>query len=342
MNDDLERFVSAVRRRLWMRRAAHHARNALLFGCLLALLVVGWQWWRQRPSFPGVLLILAAALIFAAWQCWTSRPTLGSAAAEADKHLKLNDLLATAWMLRRQGNVEVDSWARLVLRQAQECCRTHKAAEAATSSFPCRSLVAVGMTAMVILLAGAWTDHSSVTRQAVQVDGGFMTRADFQRHANHLDAVGHSLMRPERAVAAMAQTAEAAPVPLQLTAAHANSADAMSQPGQESSGRGSGWRTAQTSDPAAAPVVDRPPPPTAHFPAGKSSNTSIGAAQASGMDAGGPLLAGQTSDRDSDSPVGLWSAGHRVNNLTGGSPTKVHSVPPQYRDLVRAYFDRSR
>ncbi|MEZ0267806.1 MAG: hypothetical protein ACAI43_24025, partial [Phycisphaerae bacterium] len=92
----LERFISAVRRRMMLLRVLERVGVCALLGSLICLMIMGLRLWSgQAIGWAPAIVMGASVLTGAAWGLW-KRPGQLRAATEADRQLKLNDLLASA------------------------------------------------------------------------------------------------------------------------------------------------------------------------------------------------------------------------------------------------------
>src|SRR5689334_12961153 len=91
-----ERFIHAVHRRWVVLRALERCGACAVVGCVIAAGMAGAGMWIGRDVLGvSAMLIAGGAVAGLAWGA-ARRPTLHMAAAEADRQLDLNDLLATA------------------------------------------------------------------------------------------------------------------------------------------------------------------------------------------------------------------------------------------------------
>src|SRR5438132_1056766 len=108
MPSGIDNFLRRLHRRWIIWRAIEHAGVGLLGGCVVALLLGAVLLFRGEPA-----LTLAAGLpLFGAAVGLTigliRRPSILDAAVEADRQLRLADLLGTALSIRRGLTVRAD------------------------------------------------------------------------------------------------------------------------------------------------------------------------------------------------------------------------------------------
>jgi hypothetical protein len=107
-------FIRAVHRRVVGVRVLEGAAVGVAAAALLALAVAGLLVWRgQRPLAPAAAILAAGALAGVLWGV-LRRPAMLWTALEADRQLRLQELLSTAWALRGSN----DPWAATVLALA--------------------------------------------------------------------------------------------------------------------------------------------------------------------------------------------------------------------------------
>src|SRR6476661_1546021 len=99
-SEHLDRFIGALHRRLLVVNLLERSGLGALAGSAVAALVIPLMLWRDdtavAPAAGAVLLGAVAGVIRALLR----RPTILDAAAEADRQLRLADLLGTAVAVR--------------------------------------------------------------------------------------------------------------------------------------------------------------------------------------------------------------------------------------------------
>ncbi|MGQ9916315.1 MAG: hypothetical protein ACUVS7_02760 [Bryobacteraceae bacterium] len=111
-----------ARRRVLALLVIEHLCRAVsaVFLLLAAMLVAGAGVF--HPAWPAAALLASAAYV--AWQVRRGTPDDYAVARRADAELGLNDLLATAWHLRRNKRPSPGVFEPLVEQKASEACRT--------------------------------------------------------------------------------------------------------------------------------------------------------------------------------------------------------------------------
>ncbi|HLL89148.1 MAG TPA: hypothetical protein VK324_07580, partial [Tepidisphaeraceae bacterium] len=100
-------------------RAAEGAGLGLLAGCALAAVVLPVQWWRGDDGVAMATAVAGVGIALGTIWKLRDRPRPIDAAIEADRQLRLADLLATAWTLDDQTDPAA---ADVVRRQADATC----------------------------------------------------------------------------------------------------------------------------------------------------------------------------------------------------------------------------
>src|SRR5258706_3573545 len=116
-----ERFLRAVHLRMVLLRGLERIGICLLGGCAVALILMPILIWRGQGTGEFVAATLGAAALAGLGWAVAVRPTKLAAAMEADRQLRLSDLLGTALALRRES--AVDEIGLTVLAMAEARCR---------------------------------------------------------------------------------------------------------------------------------------------------------------------------------------------------------------------------
>ena len=126
MNTALDSFLRRLHRRWIVWRLLEHAGMGLIAGCALALMLGSILFYRGESviALTGIALSLGAVIGLAIGAI--RRPSLHDAAVEADRQLKLADLLGTALAVRRGRTSRTDSvddeWSLTLLALAEARC----------------------------------------------------------------------------------------------------------------------------------------------------------------------------------------------------------------------------
>src|SRR5260221_12941001 len=100
VTSQFDRFIAAVHRRMLLLGGLERVGLCVLGGCAVSLILMPILIWRGQGVWELLAATLgAAAVAGAAWGI-AARPTKLAAAMEADRQLKLSDLLGTALTLR--------------------------------------------------------------------------------------------------------------------------------------------------------------------------------------------------------------------------------------------------
>src|SRR5581483_8129178 len=164
----LDRFLSAVRRRVMLIRAAERVGLCAAAACAAALALMPILLWRGEPAMPLALGALAAGAL--AGLVWTAlhRPTLLEAAIEADHQLDLADLLGTALAVRREPNAKFtsDEWTRMLLALAESKCAALSPSMLVLNRLGARAWGGIGLAAALVLTLGLMSSQPRDLRAA--------------------------------------------------------------------------------------------------------------------------------------------------------------------------------
>jgi hypothetical protein len=151
-------FVTAVHRRLIVLRIVEQLGLGFFFASLAAAALVGIAIWQSMPTMPILIFCGALGLLIGSILAIFRWPTRIAAAAEADRQLRLEDLLSTVLFSTRSSD---DDFNRAVIAMADARCRSHSPSEIVLRQFGIRrwSGIALAMafaaTLAVIPLAPA-------------------------------------------------------------------------------------------------------------------------------------------------------------------------------------------
>lgn len=115
------RFIARLRRRMWLMRIAESMAVCLLAASLAGVALTPILKWRGEPVFALVAGLLGVGMIVGLAWGMTRRPTALNAALEADRQLRLHDLLATVWQLPQAESSP--QWNRTLLAMSEARCR---------------------------------------------------------------------------------------------------------------------------------------------------------------------------------------------------------------------------
>jgi hypothetical protein len=157
----LDVFVRALHRRMVVVRALERVGLGLLAGCAVCLLLMPILIWRGEGT--GTLAVAALGTGGVAGLLWGAlhRPTRLRAAMEADRQLRLSDLLGTALTLSRDRQ---DSMEATVLAIAEARCRSVSPSAIALNRLGVRSWGGIALAGALVAglgLLGGQTPASS-------------------------------------------------------------------------------------------------------------------------------------------------------------------------------------
>jgi hypothetical protein len=320
---NLDQFLHAAARRLWLRRAVRRSQPVLFVGSLATFIVaVGGIWIGYSPQ--SALILLITALIVALFQAWRARPALHAAAVDADRQLNLNDLLATAQALPRS---PVDPWHAIILAQADYLCRTLSPANFSPQPISIRCLsVCAALITLTLLMAAIPSNniHSASSPFATALN--FSRNTDFQpvpvRGAGFQSMT--SFRRPTDS-----------PSSAQIPQPSVSSISVKIDKKINNTGSKTGF-SSQRPPNGAASVSERN-----HT---ESLLMRSPLADARGSDPSGKIeavpVSGTGAQEKSNSAAPIWSPDVPIRSPSGGWSLRPDAIPAAYRDLIRSYFDR--
>jgi hypothetical protein len=277
-----------------------------------------------------------------------SRPSKLAAAAEADRQLRLADLLGTALTFPRER--AGDDMERAVLALADARCRQAKASAVVLNRLGARSWGGIGLAlALVMGLNLLGPDPArSANRQAADQESWLDTEAA-RDQANPLAAAPRApdLRRmkaglgadedPESAKSESTDTLASQPSPVVATDANAKEPGGGGSP--DGGGAGAAQSRTRPGDTSPLPVAagkTNSSPPGDSISGGGASGTAADARQPGGK--GGSTAGGEAPRRR---PAPVWqSDGWAADREAAGNAVREGRVPAEYRDVVRGYFQR--
>ena len=353
--NQLDRFVTALHRRLVVIRVLECAGLGALAGCAVAAALIPVLLWRDRPALPpslGLLLIGAASGLAWGFVC---RPTRLHAAAEADRQLGLADLFGTALTVAprsRESDRDADAapWLETVQALADAASRAHAPSEVILHRLHARAWGGIALAALLVLsLAALVENQPTADASARRVADGTPTR---------------NPQSPE-----LANTPEASSRAARATHAPSASGGPVTGPDRDDTGR----TTHENSDGAPAEI---PASPGGQNATSGDNGAGGGNAKANRPAVAAPLPAAADAVARSSSDQGVAgggagavsvarpSADHAAPGSSGGASTPSPATPPwrspawpadvaranaaveggrvpaAHRDLVRQYFSR--
>jgi hypothetical protein len=355
----LDRFVRSVHRRMVLVRAAERFGVCLLIAAALSLIVMPVLMYRGRDTGPFLLSVIgASALVGAIWAV-ARRPGRLAAAAEADRQLKLADLIGTAWAIRAAGGHTSEPFVDSVLAQAETRCRAASPAALKLHRLGSRGWGGIGVAvtlAVALHLLGPDSRQSSARASAsLSPQPRTWQEIEADRAGNDARSVAALDLRRPRAGggtdddpaksdppdASSQQGGDATPdKPGAADDPSSKTAQATGGPG----GAGSAKSNVKNSGGPAAtdPTAGgSPEKSTGKDAPGAGGGGATGDPARAGNAAGnGGATAAATAPK-SRRPAPVWRSGDWANDQAAArEAVRSGKVPDAYRDLVREYFDR--
>ena len=346
----LDRFVSALHRRLLVLRALEATALGAAGGCAAGAAMIPLLYWRDVPALPptlGALLLGAATGLL--WGV-TRRPTRLQVAAEADRQLNLADLLGTAITVRQKAresdrDAGAQPWLGAVLTLAEDAARRHTPSEVILHRLHARAWGGIAIAAALVLTVATLTSPEPTARASstTQARG----RGPMVQQVGGNDAVAGSNGRPAPSRSqGTGPEREREGVPGATTQASGDDSDAgnpadSTRTSTANSTNGQGGGIARARNPGGN---EKSPPP-----AGAPGFATSQKGEATG--GAGPAAKRATSGSDSTGTVGgaaarapaappwqspTWSDDARAAR----EAVESGRVPDSRRDLVREYFSR--
>jgi hypothetical protein len=352
----LDRFLNAVHRRHVVLRVLEKTGLCLLVACGACAVLIPLLLWQGESALTPAAWALAFGC--AAGLLWGGlrRPGRLEAAMEADRQLRLADLLGTALALR-QSPTSVDPWAAAVLATADARCRELSPSSVILHRLGARAWGGIGLATALVLAVASLASSPSDTRAA---------RSDNLKGDR---PTGDSSRLLDRPLVASGPTGAQRSIPQgrgsdtgpdgagATESAQDKGSDAASgRPGVSPDGApGAGDTSGGTSGSSSTDRRATPRPPDAS-PDGKGT-AAVGATRPTARTSAG---AGRASDLPGDSSTTDRASGTSAGAASGGAPATPHwnapgfdsgarrarnalesgQVPAAYRDIVRKYFER--
>jgi hypothetical protein len=353
----LDHFLTAVHRRHVALRVLERTGLCVLVACgACALLIPLLLWQGQSALAPAVWVLAFAATGGLLWG-GLRRPGRLEAAMEADRQLRLADLLGTALMLRKSPGA-ADPWAASVLATADARCRELSPSSVILHRLGARTWGGIGLaTALVLavaLLASSPTDTRAARSDAVAGDRPVASDAS---PAVDRPLVAASPSGAPRSIPQGSGTDRDSGRPGLTDSAQGKGPDtAPRRPGESPDGRpGAGDTSGGTSGSSSTERRAARPPPKAS--AEGQGTAAVGATRPSARASAG---VGRASDPSADPSTADGALGSTAGATAGTAPATPPwaapgfdsgarraqealdsgQVPAAYRDIVRKYFER--
>jgi hypothetical protein len=345
----LDRFVSALHRRLLFVRAGEATGLGALAGCAVGLVLIPLLLWRGADAMtPALGTIGLGALTGLAWGL-TRRPTGLQAAAEADRQLQLADLLGTALTVRKRSresdlDLEAGPWLQSVLAVAEETCRRHTPSEVILHRLNARAWAGIAVAAALVTSLAALTAQQPTARAAASrarhpaYAGNDPSRQPERPHEIDVTRPGGESARSQGTGPDSGEPRGAGSLPDSpaATSPSENPGKATAT-GDTGAGGAAGRARTPRADETRIPLTPSSAPSNGKQPAG---GTGAAATQASGEGvASQGAVAGESGNATPAPPwqTPAWSDDARRAHEAIDSGR----VPDARRDLVREYFERS-
>jgi hypothetical protein len=339
---NLARFLHRLHRRLFVVRWVEHVGVGVVIGAAVSVLLLPVLVMRGRPALPVLAaLLLIGAVAGGAWLLFR-HPRLIDTAGEADRQLGLADLLATGWLVAREGGSLDDPFERAVLAVADARAASLSPSSVVLNRLGARAWSGIGLTtALAITLAMLSANPINLRADAQRrVAQRALTPSAKELRPSSGSAVAGSRSIPivpdfpdlEQNGFNLARRTMSAGGDVADSNDHAEAADP--------SGSGSGSGTSR-SDPGV-----RPPNAVstgAHdqrngFVAGRGGG---GGRSSDAGEAGRGTSTISTGETVGGRAVAAWSmTTWSTRRAKATHAVRAGAVPQRYHDVIRSYFDR--
>ncbi len=364
-SNSAQRFVQSVHRRMIAVRLVERGVVATALGAGAACIFEAMAARHGRASVEGAVALVAFSLMGAIAISLRRMPTFQAAAREADRQLKLDDLLATAL---RPGENDADEFFGAVVAMANARCAAISRRGVRLRRLGWRMWTTAGGC---ILACAVVTGYGSQQRPAAAV-GVSESTDDWPRivdgvaqfdmpapdvaagHRDEASEEGASHFNTSRNGRPAAEADDGAPdTTFSDTAADlpgaADSAKAPGAPGNASgggdpnshSGNGTGGSSAKNVE--LAKIQQESATPDVPGKGGDENAKSGGGGGREAIGDGARTAAGDATSKGAGRSAAAppWQAADwSRQRAAAGLAVEIGDVPGEYRDIVRAYFDR--
>lgn len=327
----LDTFVRRIHRRWVIWRALERGGIGLVAGCVFAAVLYPILLWRGQPAMPMILGALglgtACGLIFG----FKSRPTLLDAAIEADRQLKLHDLLSSAISV---ANAKADEWSAAVITMAEARIQSLAPRDVILNRLGARAWGGIGLGAALMLTLGLLSTNPIVTQAVARVQGRTIDGISSMPQ-NASQGVASRSKPPMQKRADEPSSEDHSVIPAPSSNESNSTATASKKPGDASNGAGAGRATTDAKvHPAEEQTASASNASTAGKQPGAGGPANPSAPQ--GRDASGSSVKAQPGQSAAPWQSSDWSAA-RAQALQ-----QIHDgkTPAAYHDLIRDYFNR--
>jgi hypothetical protein len=291
----------------------------------LASLLMAIAIWQSLPTVPILIFCALLSVLLGAVLTGIRWPTRRTAALEADRQLRLDDLLSSALLSANPH----DDFATAMLTMADARCAMHAPSEVIFRRFGVTSWGAIGL-AMSVTATLAVIPFGAAKSQATDANASVLsaTSNDLPSaiQSNDLTRVNSSNNDPMSDGASKITTQGDLQADARSTDARTNQASTVANP----SGTGGGTATTKTKSgtgPRPGETIARP----------SNANGSLGS--------GG--TASNLSSQNHESGTGIERGNistaaasfHGDGTSSGDIIVKDSNIPPEHRDLVRDFFN---
>jgi hypothetical protein len=329
----LEQLVSAIHRRWVIWRAVERGGVGVLVGCALAAVLYPILLWRGEPTMPMIVGAIGLGAICGLLSGLHARPTRLNAAIEADRQLKLHDLLSSAISVERTRS---DEWSAAVIAMAEAKCHSIAPRDVILNRLGVRVWGGIGLATAIVLVLGVLSSNPIVTQAVANLSGrspAVANSSDATERESPLASASASspVHHPE------AKDATHTQIPEPVDSGQATTED-RSSAAHSDSANGTGAGTAKTEQRLTSPLA------SSASPAG--SNDLSGTRTASGGAANPHARSGEDNASANVSPsaaanVPAWqSPSWPTAREQALRDVRDRKTPPEYNDLIRDYFNR--
>jgi hypothetical protein len=317
-----DRFVTAVHRRAVMLRIVESAGIGLLGAAVLTVVIASLTTLSPVHRMRLAAVVAGAAVLGCAVQAFKARPTKLASMIEADRQLKLDDLLSSAL------TANDDDFGRLVRTMAERTSARLSPSQVVLSRFGVRAWGGIGLAWATVIVLGLLAGNGATSRAREQVpttEGALASKPGEigSSSAGHLAAAEKGADDNRGPGAAGVE---------QPAAGRGDAAGSKT----DSASAGGGGGHAETNSGRISPTESH-----AATAAGTRSPTGQSAGGSGTGEAGiGTGTTGGLSGSGLDRSTAPWQSDHwPADRAAALQSVRDGRVPDAYRDLVRDYFE---
>lgn len=338
----VDRFVSAVHRRMLLLRAVERLGLCLLGGCVVLFVLMPILIWRSQATAQLTLVTLGTALLAGVAWALTSRPSRLAAAMEADRQLKLHDLLGTALLLERSSSP--DEIEQMVISQAQASCSQFSPAAVVLHRLGARGWGGIGLAAA--LVGGLYLMGPDTSRAEAHASSSPKSWQEAELENEKANAT-HLLSTPDMRRQREGGGTDDDPPKPDSANTEESTADATAANTSQTAHNEAGANQEGTGAGAAQSASKPNPAKTTDAASGVSRMNSQGTDSAGG--GGTSTENGSATGKSgntaaavkSHKPAPIWqSQSWPADQESARSAIRSGQIPDVYRELVRDYFER--